>query len=234
MFTFSFFNYQIMNVEKYQEILREIPENVQLIAVSKLHPASEVAAAYALGQRDFGENWAQEMREKHEILPQDIRWHFIGHLQTNKIKYIIPYVHLIHSIDSFKLLQEVDRQAAKHGRVVGCLLQFHVATEETKFGFSMDECEQMFQSPEFSSLKNVDIKGVMGMASFTDDAAQVRREFQTLHGFFTKLKEEYFSEKADFKEISMGMTSDYPIAIEEGSTMIRVGSALFGARNYAK
>ena len=223
-----------MNVEKYQEILREIPENVQLIAVSKLHPASEVAAAYALGQRDFGENWAQEMREKHEILPQDIRWHFIGHLQTNKIKYIIPYVHLIHSIDSFKLLQEVDRQAAKHGRVVGCLLQFHVATEETKFGFSMDECEQMFQSPEFSSLKNVDIKGVMGMASFTDDAAQVRREFQTLHGFFTKLKEEYFSEKADFKEISMGMTSDYPIAIEEGSTMIRVGSALFGARNYAK
>ncbi|MBR0077534.1 MAG: YggS family pyridoxal phosphate-dependent enzyme [Bacteroidales bacterium] len=223
-----------MNVEKYQEILREIPENVQLIAVSKLHPASEVAAAYALGQRDFGENWAQEMREKHEILPQDIRWHFIGHLQTNKIKYIIPYVHLIHSIDSFKLLQEVDRQAAKHGRVVGCLLQFHVATEETKFGFSMDECEQMFQSPEFSSMKNVDIKGVMGMASFTDDAAQVRREFQTLHGFFTKLKEEYFSEKADFKEISMGMTSDYPIAIEEGSTMIRVGSALFGARNYAK
>ena len=223
-----------MNVEKYQEILREIPENVQLIAVSKLHPASEVAAAYALGQRDFGENWAQEMREKHEILPQDIRWHFIGHLQTNKIKYIIPYVHLIHSIDSFKLLQEVDRQAAKHGRVVGCLLQFHVATEETKFGFSMDECEQMLQSLKFSSLKNVDIKGVMGMASFTDDTAQVRREFQTLHGFFTKLKEEYFSEKADFKEISMGMTSDYPIAIEEGSTMIRVGSALFGARNYAK
>ena len=234
MFTFSFFNYRIMNVEKYQEILREIPENVQLIAVSKLHPASEVAAAYALGQRDFGENWAQEMREKHEILPQNIRWHFIGHLQTNKIKYIIPYVHLIHSIDSFKLLQEVDRQAAKHGRVVGCLLQFHVATEETKFGFSMDECEQMLQSLKFSSLKNVDIKGVMGMASFTDDTAQVRREFQTLHGFFTKLKEEYFSEKADFKEISMGMTSDYPIAIEEGSTMIRVGSALFGARNYAK
>ncbi|MBP5400609.1 MAG: YggS family pyridoxal phosphate-dependent enzyme [Bacteroidales bacterium] len=223
-----------MNVEKYQEILREIPENVKLIAVSKLHPASEVEAAYALGQRDFGENWAQEMREKHEILPQDIRWHFIGHLQTNKIKYIIPYVHLIHSIDSFKLLQEVDRQAAKHNRTVGCLLQFHVATEETKFGFSMDECEQMLKSPEFSSLKNVEIKGVMGMASFTDDTAQVRREFQTLHGFFTKLKEEYFAEKPDFKEISMGMTSDYPIAIEEGSTMIRVGSAIFGERDYSK
>lgn len=214
--------------------MREIPENVQLIAVSKLHPASEVEAAYALGQRDFGENWAQEMREKHEVLPQDIRWHFIGHLQTNKIKYIIPYVYMIHSIDSFKLLQEVDRQAAKHNRTVGCLLQFHVATEETKFGFSMDECEQMLQSPEFSSLKNVAIKGVMGMASFTDDTAQVRREFQTLHGFFTKLKEGYFVGNPDFKELSMGMTSDYPIAIEEGSTIIRVGSAIFGARDYSK
>ena len=223
-----------MNVDKYQEILREIPQNVQLIAVSKLHPASEVEAAYALGQRDFGENWAQEMREKHEILPQDIRWHFIGHLQTNKIKYIIPYVYRIHSIDSFKLLQEVNRQAEKHNRVVGCLLQFHIATEETKFGFSMDECEQMLKSPEFSSLKNVDIKGVMGMASFTDDTAQVRREFQTLHGFFTKLKEEYFSGKTDFTEISMGMTGDSPIAIEEGSTMIRVGSAIFGARDYSQ
>lgn len=223
-----------MNVEKYQEILRTIPENVQLIAVSKLHPASEVEAAYAFGQRDFGENWAQEMKEKHEILPQDIRWHFIGHLQTNKIKYIIPYVHLIHSIDSFKLLQEVDRQAAKSGRIVGCLLQFHVATEDTKFGFSMDECEAMLQSPEFASLKNVEIKGVMGMASFTDDTAQVRREFQLLHSYFTKLKSEYFADQLSFKELSMGMTGDYRIAIEEGSTMIRVGSAIFGERDYSK
>ena len=223
-----------MNIEKYQEILREIPENVRLVAVSKLHPASEVEAAYALGQRDFGENWAQEMREKHEILPQNIRWHFIGHLQTNKIKYIIPYVHLIHSIDSFKLLQEVDRQAAKHNRTVGCLLQFHVATEETKSGFMMDECEAMLQSPEFAALKNVEIKGVMGMASLTDDTAQVRREFRTLRTFFEKLKTEYFSENPDFKELSMGMTSDYRIAIEEGSTMIRVGSAIFGARDYSK
>ena len=223
-----------MNVEKYQEILRTIPENVQLIAVSKLHPASEVEAAYAFGQRDFGENWAQEMKEKHEILPQDIRWHFIGHLQTNKIKYIIPYVHLIHSIDSFKLLQEVDRQAAKSGRIVGCLLQFHVATEDTKFGFSMDECEAMLQSPEFAFLKNVEIKGVMGMASFTDDTAQVRREFQLLHSYFTKLKSEYFADQLSFKELSMGMTGDYRIAIEEGSTMIRVGSAIFGERDYSK
>lgn len=223
-----------MNIEKYQEILREIPENVQLIAVSKLHPASEVEAAYALGQRHFGENWAQELKQKHEVLPNDICWHFIGHLQTNKIKYIIPYVHLIHSIDSFKLLQEVDRQAAKHNRTVGCLLQFHVATEETKSGFLMDECEAMLQSPEFSSLRNVEIKGVMGMASFTDDEAQVRREFRMLHSFFSKLKTEYFSENPDFRELSMGMTSDYRIAIEEGSTMIRVGSAIFGARDYSK
>lgn len=223
-----------MNIEKYQEILREIPENVQLIAVSKLHPATEVEAAYALGQRDFGENWAQEMREKHEILPQDTRWHFIGHLQTNKIKYIIPYVHLIHSIDSFKLLQEVDRQAGKHGRTVGCLLQFHIAAEETKFGFVMDECEAMLQSLEFAALKNVEIKGVMGMASLTDDTAQVRREFRTLHGIFDQLKKEHFSSQPSFKELSMGMTHDYRIAIEEGSTMIRVGSAIFGARDYSK
>ena len=154
--------------------------------------------------------------------------------QTNKIKYIIPYVHLIHSIDSFKLLQEVDRQAAKSGRIVGCLLQFHVATEDTKFGFSMDECEAMLQSPEFAFLKNVEIKGVMGMASFTDDTAQVRREFQLLHSYFTKLKSEYFADQLSFKELSMGMTGDYRIAIEEGSTMIRVGSAIFGERDYSK
>lgn len=214
--------------------MRDIPENVRLIAVSKLHPASEVEAAYALGQRDFGENWAQEMREKHEILPKDIRWHFIGHLQTNKIKYIIPYVHMIHSIDSFKLLQEVDRQAAKHNRTVNCLLQFHVATEETKFGFSMDECEEMLQSPEFSALKNIELRGVMGMASFTDDEVQVRREFRTLHTFFEKLKTNHFADQSSFKELSMGMTGDYRIAIEEGSTMIRVGSAIFGARDYSK
>ena len=222
-----------MNIEKYQEILREIPENVQLIAVSKLKPASEVEAAYALGQRHFGENWAQELKQKHAILPEDICWHFIGHLQTNKIKYIIPFVHLIHSIDSFKLLQEVDRQAAKHGRTVGCLLQFHIATEETKFGFSMDECEAMLQSPEFVALKNVEIKGVMGMASLTDDTAQVRREFRTLRTFFEKLKAEYFATMPSFKEISMGMSGDYRIAIEEGSTMIRVGSSIFGVRDYS-
>ena len=223
-----------MNVEKYQEILQNIPGNVQLIAVSKLKPASEVEAAYALGQRHFGENWAQELKQKHEVLPKDICWHFIGHLQTNKIKYIIPYVHMIHSIDSFKLLQEVNRQAERHGRTVGCLLQFHIATEETKFGFSMEECEDMLQSPDFSALKNIEIKGVMGMASLTDDTVQVHREFHALHTFFDKLKREYFADQSSFKELSMGMTSDYRIAIEEGSTMIRVGSAIFGERDYSQ
>ena len=223
-----------MNQEVYKQIVETIPTHVQLVAVSKLKPASEVMAAYELGQRHFGENWAQELKEKHEQLPKDIHWHFIGHLQTNKIKYIIPYVHLIHSIDSFHLLQEVDRQAARHGRVVGCLLQFHVATEETKFGFSMEECLQMLQSPEFSTLHNIEICGVMGMASLTDNNDQIHREFRTLHSYFERLKKEYFADSASFKEISMGMTEDYPIAIEEGSTMIRVGSAIFGARDYGK
>ena len=223
-----------MNQEVYKHIVETIPAHVQLVAVSKLKPASEVMAAYELGQRHFGENWAQELKEKHEQLPKDIQWHFIGHLQTNKIKYIIPYVHLIHSIDSFRLLQEVNRLAARHGRVVGCLLQFHVATEETKFGFSMEECLQMLQSPEFSTLHNIEICGVMGMASLTDNTDQIHREFRTLRSYFEQLKKEYFADSASFKEISMGMTDDYPIAIEEGSTMIRVGSAIFGARDYGK
>lgn len=222
-----------MNQEVYKEILSEIPENVQLIAVSKTKPNSEVEAAYALGQRHFGENWAQEVKQKHEDLPKDICWHFIGHLQTNKIKYIIPFVHLIHSIDSFKLLLEVNKWAQKHQRVVGCLLQFHVATEETKFGFSMDECLEMLQDPRFNELKNVEIRGIMGMASLTDDQAQIHREFHQLHEYFRFLKENYFTKQESFKEISMGMTDDYKIAIEEGSTMIRVGSAIFGKRNYA-
>lgn len=221
-----------MNQEVYHKIISQIPSSVQLIAVSKTKPESEVMTAYELGQRHFGENWAQELKTKHEHLPDDICWHFIGHLQTNKIKYIIPYVHLIHSIDSFRLLQEVNRLAAMHQRTVGCLLQFHIATEETKFGFSMEECLQMLQSPEFTTLHNVELCGVMGMASLTDDTAQIHREFATLRHYFQQLKEEFFAQQDSFKELSMGMTDDYPIAIEEGSTMIRVGSAIFGARNY--
>ncbi len=221
-----------MNQEVYQQILKSLPASVRLIAVSKLKPTSEVEAAYALGQRDFGENWAQELKEKHLQLPEDIRWHFIGHLQTNKIKFIIPYVHLIHSIDSFHLLQEVNKQAEKCGRVVKCLLQFHIATEETKFGFAMDECQEMMRHPAYQRMRNVEICGVMGMASLTSDSAQVHREFHQLHDYFVQLKENYFIDQESFKEISMGMSGDYPIAIEEGSTMIRVGSAIFGARDY--
>ncbi|MCR5114252.1 MAG: YggS family pyridoxal phosphate-dependent enzyme [Bacteroidales bacterium] len=221
-----------MNQEVYQQILKSLPASVRLIAVSKLKPASEVEAAYALGQRDFGENWAQELKEKHLQLPEDIRWHFIGHLQTNKIKFIIPYVHLIHSIDSFHLLQEVNKQAEKCGRVVKCLLQFHIATEETKFGFAMDECQEMMRHPAYQRMRNVEICGVMGMASLTSDSAQVHREFHQLKDYFVQLKENYFIDQESFKEISMGMSGDYPIAIEEGSTMIRVGSAIFGARDY--
>ena len=158
--------------------------------------------------------------------------HFIGHLQTNKVKYIAPYVSMIHSIDSFDLLKEVNKHAAKHNRVIPCLLQFHIASEETKFGFSQEECEEMLQSADFQELKNVKIHGVMGMATFTDDQEQVRREFHHLHQIFDELKTHFFSQNPDFKELSMGMTEDYPIAIQEGSTLIRIGSAIFGPRNY--
>jgi hypothetical protein len=221
-----------MNIEKYDEIRASLPEGVCLIAVSKFKPAEDIALLYQHGHRAFGENHAQEMKAKHEQLPQDIEWHFIGHLQTNKIKYIAPYVALIHSIDSFPLLKEVNKAAVKNNRFIPCLLQFHIADEETKFGFSLEECEEMLQSPDFQELKNVKIHGVMGMATFTDNQEQVRREFHHLHDIFQHLKTLYFSQDPDFKEISMGMTDDYPIAIEEGSTLIRIGSAIFGPRNY--
>ena len=222
-----------MNIEKYDEIRASLPAGVRLVAVSKFKPAEDIHALYQHGQRLFGENHAQEMRDKHAQLPQDIEWHFIGHLQTNKIKYIAPYVSLIHSIDSFPLLKEVNKAAVKNGRVIPCLLQFHIADEETKFGFSLEECEEMLQSPDFQELGNVAIHGVMGMATFTDDHDQVRREFHHLHNIFDKLKTNYFAQNPDFKELSMGMTDDYPIAIEEGSTLIRIGSAIFGPRNYS-
>ena len=222
-----------MNIEKYDEIRASLPAGVRLIAVSKFKPAEDIALLYQHGHRAFGENHAQEMKAKHEQLPQDIEWHFIGHLQTNKIKYIAPYVALIHSIDSFSLLQEVNKYAVKNNRVIPCLLQFHIADEETKFGFSLEECEAMLQSPEFQQLQNIAIHGVMGMATFTDDQEQVRREFHHLHQIFEELRTRYFSQNPDFKELSMGMTDDYPIAISEGSTLIRIGSAIFGPRNYS-
>ena len=219
-----------MNIEKYDVIRASLPAGVRLVAVSKFKPAEDISALYQLGQRVFGENHAQEMRAKHEQLPKDIEWHFIGHLQTNKIKYIAPYVSMIHSIDSFDLLKEVNKHAIKNERTIPCLLQFHIADEETKFGFTLEECEEMLLNESFQELKNVKIHGVMGMATFTDDHDQVRREFHHLHQIFDELKTRYFSQNPDFKELSMGMTEDYPIAIEEGSTLIRIGSAIFGPR----
>ena len=217
--------------ENRNNVRTTIPENVTLIAVSKTKPVSDLQEAYDAGQRIFGENKALEMRDKHQELPKDIKWHFIGHLQTNKIKYIVPFVTLIHSIDSASLLEAVNKEAVKNNRVIDCLLQFHIAQEETKFGLDMEEAKTMIESENFKKLNNVRIVGVMGMATFTDDVNQVRNEFKTLKNIFDTLKENYFKDDS-FKEISMGMSDDYPIAIEEGATMVRVGSKIFGARNY--
>lgn len=217
--------------ENLNTIKATVPENVTLIAVSKTKPVSDLQEAYDAGQRIFGENKALEMRDKHQVLPDDIKWHFIGHLQTNKIKYIAPFVALIHSIDSASLLEAVNKEAVKNNRVIDCLLQFHIAQEETKFGLDMEEAKTMIESDNFKNLNNVRIVGVMGMATFTDDVNQVRNEFKTLKNIFDTLKENYFKDDS-FKEISMGMSDDYPIAIEEGATMVRVGSKIFGARNY--
>ena len=203
-----------------------------MVAVSKTKPVSDIQEAYDAGQRVFGENYPQEMRDKHEALPTDIQWHFIGHLQTNKIKYIIPFVTLIHSIDTANLLEAVNKEAKKHDRVVDCLLQFHIALEETKFGLDLEEARQLLDSDAFKQMENVRICGVMGMGTFTDDMEEVRKEFKHLRSIFETLKQEYFANQPQFKEISMGMSEDYPIAIEEGATLIRVGSKIFGPRNY--
>lgn len=218
--------------ENLEAIKATLPNKVTLVAVSKTKPVSDLQEAYDAGQRIFGENHALEMRDKHEVLPADIQWHFIGHLQTNKIKYIVPFVSLIHSIDSANLLEAVNKEAKKHARVVDCLLQFHIANEETKFGLSLDEAKEILDSEAFKQMENVRICGVMGMATFTDDQAEIHEEFRHLKTIFDNLKNGYFAEQASFKEISMGMSDDYPIAIEEGATLVRVGSKIFGRRNY--
>lgn len=218
--------------ENLEKIRKTIPSGVLLVAVSKTKPVEDIHEAYDAGQRVFGENHALEMRDKHEVLPKDIDWHFIGHLQTNKIKYIISFAKMIHSIDTFNLLQAVNKEAVKHNVVVDCLLQFHIAEEETKFGLDMNEANEILQSDVYKAMKNVRICGVMGMATNTDDMTQVRKEFKHLKEIFTTLKSKYFADCDWFKEISMGMSHDYPIAIEEGSTMVRVGSKIFGERNY--
>ena len=222
----------IMIKENLEKIRATLPETVTLVAVSKTKPVTDIQEAYDAGHRAFGENYPQEMRDKHEVLPQDIQWHFIGHLQTNKIKYIIPYVTLIHSIDSANLLDAVNKEAKKHDRVVDCLLQFHIAMEETKFGLDLNEARQLLDSESFKAMENVRICGVMGMATFTDDEAEIHKEFKHLKSIFDTLKHDYFADQPLFKEISMGMSEDYLIAIEEGATMIRVGSKIFGARHY--
>lgn len=218
--------------EVYTQILNEIPSHVQLVAVSKTYGIDVIQNAYDEGVRIFGENKVQELVPKAEALPKDIRWHLIGHLQTNKVKYIAPFVEMIHSVDSFKLLQEIQKQALKNNRTIKVLLQFYISDEETKFGFKPENLDMLLKEEIWNQIPNVQICGVMGMASFSEDMNQVRNEFKSLKNIFDTLKKsQLFSDS--FKEISMGMSGDYKIAVEEGSTMIRVGSALFGKRNYA-
>lgn len=203
---------------------------VKLIAVSKTKPADVLMEAYNAGQRVFGENNVQEMVEKQQQLPNDIEWHLIGHLQSNKVKYIAPFINLIHSVDSMKLLQEIDKQAAKNKRIIDCLLQIYIADEETKFGLGFDEAIELLRSEEFSALKNVRIVGLMGIATNTDSEKQIKDEFYELHTFFDGIKTSFFRKEDSFKELSIGMSADYKIAMEEGSTMVRVGSLIFGQR----
>lgn len=216
--------------ENLNKIRQTIPSNVTLVAVSKTKPVSALQEVYDAGQRIFGENKVQEMTEKEALLPKDIQWHLIGHLQTNKVKYIAPFVSIIHSVDSMKLLKEINKEALKNNRTIECLLQFHIAQEETKFGLSIEEASEILQSREFVEMQNVSIVGIMGMASFTDDEEVVRQEFRNLEHYFQILKSHFFKFNEHFKEISMGMSGDYRIAIEEGSTMVRVGSSIFGSR----
>lgn len=205
---------------------------MKLVCVSKFNPNEAILEAYETGERIFGESKVQELCTKYEILPKDISWHFIGHLQSNKIKYIIPFVQLIHGVDSFKLLREINKQAEKQVKIVNCLLQVHIAKEETKFGFSEDELFDSLNSKEWKEFKNIQICGLMGMATFTDNKAQINSEFKYLKSLFDKIKNEYFAENEIFCELSMGMSDDFQIAIEQGSTLVRVGSLIFGARNY--
>ncbi len=209
---------------------QQIPASVKVVAVSKTKSAGEILEAYNTGHRIFAENRVQELISKKNNLPDDIEWHFIGHLQTNKVKLVVAVASMIESVDSFKLLKVISGEAMKCGRIIDCLLQFHIAREETKSGFSLAEAEEMLRTEEFRQLQEVRVCGVMGMATFTDDSALVRNEFRSLSDYFNRLKKAYFSDQPSFKEISMGMSGDFRIAVEEGSTMIRIGSIIFGSR----
>jgi hypothetical protein len=212
------------------KVISSLPVGVKLVAVSKTKSNESIMEAYGAGQRRFGENKVQELVRKWETLPKDIEWHFIGHLQSNKVRFIAPFISMIHAIDSFKILKAVDDEAKRSGKVIPCLIQVHIATEETKFGFSPDEAIQLFQNREFTTLTNVTIAGVMGMATYTDDEDLISKEFSTLQLLFQKIKTDFFQEDPNFCEISMGMSQDYNLAVENGSTMVRVGSSIFGER----
>lgn len=215
-----------------REVLSQLPEGVRLVAISKYHPAEYIEAAYAEGQRIFGESHEQELRQKHAALPADIEWHFIGHLQTNKVKYIAPYVAVVESVDSMKLLREINRQAERCGRRIRVLLELHIAEEATKYGLSIDACRQLLEEGEWREMNHVSIIGLMMMASLTDDDEQIRREMTIARNFFDEVKQRYFADDDAFCERSWGMSDDYPIAIETGSTMVRIGTRIFGPRVY--
>ena len=212
--------------------LESIPENVQLVAVSKTKPNQAIQEAYDAGQRIFGENKVQDLVNKINDLPNDIKWHFIGHMQTNKVKLIAPFIAMIHAVDSIKLLKEINKHALINNRTIECLLQFHIAKESTKFGLNLEEAKEILNNPVIDTLKNIKIVGVMGMATYTDELLQIKNEFKQLATNFKLLKNDFFKDEITFKEISMGMSGDYKIAIDEGSTMIRIGTNIFGERNY--
>jgi hypothetical protein len=218
--------------EKLHEVLSRLPEGVRLVAISKYHPADYILAAYEEGQRVFGESHEQELRDKHTALPKDIEWHFIGHLQTNKVKYIVPYISMIEAVDSLKLLREIQKQAAKSGRMVKVLLELHIAEEATKYGLTLDACRELLAGGEWRQMANVQICGLMMMASNTDDEAQIEREFQVAADFFDEVKAQYFPADSAFCERSWGMSDDYHLAVRHRSTMVRIGTSIFGPRVY--
>ena len=215
-----------------RRVLGDLPEGVRLVAISKYHPNEYIEAAYAEGQRIFGESHEQELRQKVETLPKDIEWHFIGHLQTNKVKYIAPYISMVEAVDSLKLLKEIDKQAKKNNRTIRVLLELHIAEEETKYGLTLDDCRQLLSDGEWRALEHVQICGLMMMASYVDDQEQIRREMMTARQFFDEVKAQYFADCDYFCERSWGMSHDYPIAIETGATFVRIGTTIFGERTY--
>lgn len=215
-----------------REVRASLPEGVKLVAVSKFHPTEYLRAAYDEGQRVFGESQVQELSRKVTELPDDIEWHFIGHLQTNKVKYIAPYISMIDAVDSLRLLREIEKQAAKHGRVIDVLLELHIAEEETKYGFSLDDCRTFLEEGEWRTLSHVRICGLMTMASNVDDSARIADEFDVANRFFQEVKQRYFPDEDAFRERSWGMSHDFPIAVRHGSTMVRIGTAIFGPRVY--